>query len=166
MPLAPEPPSLAQQADTDFASPSEIALLIDWYKGVQLCRQQLLASLQQSFSFLSPVFQQNFAAADAIYVQLVQQRVAYGEANRELVQSRSEGQDRISEAGKEWETELQQRSELEAIAGPIPDIAPACSETGSCYGDISDITGLPRTNYVNGYYRSDGTHVGSYYRSP
>jgi hypothetical protein len=43
--------------------------------------------------------------------------------------------------------------------------APACSETGSCYGDISNITGLPKTTFVNGYFRSNGTYVGSYFRS-
>jgi hypothetical protein len=42
---------------------------------------------------------------------------------------------------------------------------PACSESGSCYGDISDVTGLPKTVYVHGYYRRDGTYVRSYYRS-
>jgi len=47
----------------------------------------------------------------------------------------------------------------------LPSPARGCSETGSCYGDISNITGLPKTTYVNGYYRRDGTYVGSYYRS-
>jgi hypothetical protein len=42
---------------------------------------------------------------------------------------------------------------------------PGCSETGSCYGDLSTATGRPRTNYVRGYFRRDGTYVGSYYRS-
>lgn len=41
---------------------------------------------------------------------------------------------------------------------------PECTET-SCYGDISRITGRPRTHYVHGYYRKDGTYVRSYYRS-
>jgi hypothetical protein len=36
---------------------------------------------------------------------------------------------------------------------------------GSCYGAISDVTGRPRTTFVSGYTRSDGTYVGSYYRS-
>lgn len=40
-----------------------------------------------------------------------------------------------------------------------------CSETGSCYGDISPTTGQPRTEYVQGYTRRDGRYVGSYYRS-
>jgi hypothetical protein len=49
---------------------------------------------------------------------------------------------------------------------PLPTYpVPGCSESGSCNGDISSITGLPKTNYVNGYFRSDGTYVGSYYRS-
>lgn len=40
-----------------------------------------------------------------------------------------------------------------------------CSESGACYGDISKITGLPKTTYVRGYYRKDGKYVRSYYRS-
>lgn len=43
---------------------------------------------------------------------------------------------------------------------------PLVAENGSYYGEISDRTGLPRTIYVNAYYRSDGTYVRSYYRSP
>jgi hypothetical protein len=41
----------------------------------------------------------------------------------------------------------------------------ACAENGSCYGDISDVNGLPKTNLVNGYTRKDGTYVRGYYRS-
>jgi len=50
---------------------------------------------------------------------------------------------------------------------PPTRVAPVygCSETGSCYGDISTTTGLPKTTYVHGYFRSNGTYVGSYYRS-
>lgn len=33
------------------------------------------------------------------------------------------------------------------------------------YGEISPRTGRPATNRVNGYYRSNGTYVNSYYRS-
>lgn len=36
---------------------------------------------------------------------------------------------------------------------------------GSCYGAISEANGLPRTTFVEGYTRADGTEVGSYYRS-
>lgn len=42
---------------------------------------------------------------------------------------------------------------------------PACAENGSCYGDISSATGLPKTVYVPGYYKSNGTYVHGYYRS-
>jgi hypothetical protein len=49
-------------------------------------------------------------------------------------------------------------------------VAPAttigqCAENGSCYGDISPATGLPKTVAVRGYYRADGTYVRGYYRS-
>lgn len=39
------------------------------------------------------------------------------------------------------------------------------AENGGYYGQISDRTGRPRTQYVHGYYRKDGTYVRSYYRS-
>lgn len=35
----------------------------------------------------------------------------------------------------------------------------------SCYGAPSTSSGLPRTTYVPGYYRGDGTYVGGYYTS-
>jgi len=39
------------------------------------------------------------------------------------------------------------------------------AENGSYYGQISHTTGLPKTTYVNGYYRSNGTYVRGHYRS-
>lgn len=39
-----------------------------------------------------------------------------------------------------------------------------CVGTG-CYGVISNVTGLPRTTYVHGYFRKNGTYVQPYYRS-
>jgi len=42
---------------------------------------------------------------------------------------------------------------------------PGCAENGSCYGDVSTITGLPKTVAVSGYYRRDGTYVRGHYRS-
>jgi hypothetical protein len=42
---------------------------------------------------------------------------------------------------------------------------PGVAKNGSYYGEISEKTGRPRTEYVQGYYRRDGTYVGSYYRS-
>lgn len=43
--------------------------------------------------------------------------------------------------------------------------APAATCGGSGYGAISCITGQPRTTYVSGYYRKNGTYVKPYYRS-
>jgi hypothetical protein len=40
-----------------------------------------------------------------------------------------------------------------------------CAENNSCYGDISAITGRPKTTHVKGYYRRDGTYVRGHYRS-
>ena len=35
----------------------------------------------------------------------------------------------------------------------------------SYYGQLATITGLPRTHYVHGYFRSNGTYVAPYWRS-
>lgn len=51
-------------------------------------------------------------------------------------------------------------------APPTPYSSPPskCESVG-CYGEISTVTGLPRTTYVHGYFRSNGTYVRPYYRS-
>ena len=41
----------------------------------------------------------------------------------------------------------------------------SAAENGSYYGEISNETGRPKTVYVNGYFRKDGTYVRSHYRS-
>lgn len=42
---------------------------------------------------------------------------------------------------------------------------PGIAENGSYYGEISKTTGRPKTVYVKGYYRKDGTYVRGHYRS-
>lgn len=39
------------------------------------------------------------------------------------------------------------------------------AENGSYYGEVSEATGRPKTVYVRGYYRKDGTYVRGHYRS-
>jgi hypothetical protein len=48
---------------------------------------------------------------------------------------------------------------------PLPPAGYPCAENGSCYGDISDLTGRPKTVPVKGYFRKDGTYVRGHYRS-
>lgn len=50
---------------------------------------------------------------------------------------------------------------------PAPASTPrfGCSESGSCYGDISPATGRPKTVHVPGYFRKDGTYVRGHYKS-
>ena len=49
------------------------------------------------------------------------------------------------------------------VAVQAPSYATGGYATG--YGAISSVTGLPRTSYVHGYYRKNGTYVRPYYRS-
>jgi hypothetical protein len=50
-------------------------------------------------------------------------------------------------------------------SAPAPTSADGAAPAASGYGQISKTTGLPRTTYVSGYTRKDGTHVAPYYRS-
>jgi hypothetical protein len=52
-----------------------------------------------------------------------------------------------------------------ASAAPATATVPRCAENGSCPGDISTATGRPKTVYVQGYTRKDGTYVRGHYRS-
>ncbi|MDG4896480.1 hypothetical protein P9272_23210, partial [Mesorhizobium sp. WSM4976] len=49
-------------------------------------------------------------------------------------------------------------------APSAPSVGP-CAENGSCYGDLSNLTGRPKTVLVRGYFRKNGTYVRGHYRS-
>ncbi len=59
----------------------------------------------------------------------------------------------------------QSSGSITVTPAPLPPIGSGCAENGSCYGDTSNINGTPKTNHVNGYFRSNGTYVRGYYRS-
>ncbi|MFK4720533.1 hypothetical protein ABIE89_001633 [Bradyrhizobium niftali] len=65
----------------------------------------------------------------------------------------------------------QETAALPSAQGPIVPVpsyvprSPGCAENGSCYGDVSALTGLPKTVAVRGYFRSNGTYVRGHYRS-
>ena len=50
-------------------------------------------------------------------------------------------------------------------SGTTADGKPMVAENGSRYGEISPATGKPKTTFVNGYTRKDGTYVRGHYRS-
>ncbi|MBV6503526.1 MAG: hypothetical protein AKCLJLPJ_01606 [Fimbriimonadales bacterium] len=57
-------------------------------------------------------------------------------------------------------------SKLRSYSGAYFSLtAPPMAENGSYYGEISELTGRPKTIYVRSYFRSDGTYVRSHYRS-
>jgi hypothetical protein len=53
--------------------------------------------------------------------------------------------------------------QVPSARAPPPTI-PYCAENGSCYGDVSALTGKPKTTHVRGYFRRDGTYVRGHYR--
>ena len=48
---------------------------------------------------------------------------------------------------------------------PVTGSSYSSSSTGNCYGCISSSTGKLKTNWVNGYFKSNGTYVQGYWRS-
>jgi len=62
-------------------------------------------------------------------------------------------------------TDSQKQTIASKYANPQDPPTRTCAENGSCYGDISTITGRPKTTHVQGYFRKDGTYVRGHYRS-
>lgn len=54
---------------------------------------------------------------------------------------------------------------LQYLKGLSKNNVPRVAKNGSYYGEISKPTGRPKTIYVRGYYKKDGTYVRSHYRS-
>ncbi len=69
----------------------------------------------------------------------------------------------LAEARRKSANELAQYRSRDISVGWA--YTPRYAENGSYYGQISTITHLPRTIYVSGYYRQNGTYVRSHYRS-
>ena len=127
------PPSLEQLADGAAPSDGQVAQLMEWHKGVQACRQQLLDSAQASFPFMVAAYQQNFASADAIFLRVAQKQITFGEANKELSQARLDGAARNRTASSAWTSELKEehREEVAQRAAAIQAMAVSLQETGA-----------------------------------
>jgi hypothetical protein len=70
-----------------------------------------------------------------------------------------------SSSGPSYSSSGPSYSSPSAPAYHPPSYSPTCAENGSCYGDISSITGRPKTTHVHGYFRKNGTYVRGHYRS-
>ncbi len=72
-----------------------------------------------------------------------------------------------SPASSAWELEDQGRydPELGRVSSWVKAGRPLVAENGSTYGEISDTTFKPKTVFVPGYFRKDGTYVRSHFRS-
>ena len=70
-----------------------------------------------------------------------------------------------AEAGYRWASSNQNDLRVELIPSQSSPVYPPIAENGSYYGEPNN-NGVPKTVYVQGYYRSDGTYVRGYYRSP
>lgn len=106
---------------------------------------------RQLYAALSTLLTQIYSATDDTYLKSsISQTLSYYK-NSELIPSPT------------W---IAKRfPPLESTYKPTSLFKPLIAENGSYYGQTCDNTGLPKTIYVSGYYRADGTYVRSYYRS-
>jgi hypothetical protein len=61
-------------------------------------------------------------------------------------------------------SQVEKKTDFQLVPSTPPS-GPGCAENGSCFGDTSNINGMPKTNHINGYFRKDGTYVRGHYRS-
>jgi len=120
--------------------------------GYATCNQTLLSEEQRSRVYESTL-SRNFNACNNGYVTCNQTLLSEEQRQRLVAKTTNNNSSNIGAT---------QRSEPQ---NPYPNGGGACAENGSCYGDISTITGAPKTNHINGYYRSNGTYVRGHYRS-
>jgi len=113
MSLVGKTPTLEQEADQTYASPQEATLLLDWHRNHQACRDILLGVAQQQVAFMVQPLSEGYAAYDRIYLTLVQQKITWGEANRELVAARLAENAQIQQAGKSFDAEMNEENRYE-----------------------------------------------------
>jgi hypothetical protein len=136
-----------------------------------LCDQRLLTTAQQT-AVEQSTRERNFRYCRDGYTSLCDQRLLTTAEKTIVDQEVRTRNIRYCAEGYDWscdETILtpQQLQEVRSRRAARTEAAiVACAENGSCYGDISDETGRPKTVYVRGYTRRDGTYVRGHYRSP
>ncbi len=129
------------------AQVSQAALQRNFYacnNGYATCNQTLLSESQRS-QVNQSALQRNFHACNN----------GYATCNQTLLSD-----DQLKQITTKASSQTKLPSDRQAPISPS-----YCAENGSCYGDISGITGLPKTHHVNGYYRKDGTYVRGHFRS-
>lgn len=96
--------SLRQMADRSFATGEESALLGGWIESLNHCTRPLLQATAVTLPNLGPIIEASLNNDDAVYVGLVQHRLAWGEAVLRLKSNRTKmraellaGADRILE---------------------------------------------------------------------
>lgn len=106
--------SIEQKMDTNSASQQEISELVDWRKKITLCRDQLLEQADASFPFYSPYFRRFDNSVDQIFLSVAQHKIAWGEANQQLVQARLDNMQGAQQTGARVGAQLdaQHRTEM------------------------------------------------------
>ncbi len=133
LPLSSAAPSLEQLADPSVPTSEQVAALLDWHKGVQICRQQFLDAAQASFPFMVVALQQDYAEADNLLLRLALRQASFGEVNRQISQLRVAANARNIRAYSAWKSDLQEenREELAQRAAAFQAAAASLQQAGA-----------------------------------
>lgn len=82
--LAPGRPTLQQLADETLPTREEVSLIRLRAERLEVCRNLMLAAAKKHHPYLAPALELRDFKLKLVYVQLMQQRITYGNANRLL----------------------------------------------------------------------------------
>ena len=85
-PKPPASPTIEQLADESLANPSDILLEEAHHDAILPCRDNALAQLESVDSRVALAFSNAYNEGDSITLALVQRRITWGEANRQVQQ--------------------------------------------------------------------------------
>ena len=107
-------PTLDQLSDRSIPTEAEAQEIRRGTAAVRPCRELTLAALRKHHPFLVSTFQLRFFQVDLVYVQLIQRRIAFGDANRLMQESWLEFR-RNQEQYAQARADAERRAQAEAV---------------------------------------------------
>jgi hypothetical protein len=85
--LPPGKPTIDNLADESLPNDSELGALRNRASLAASCREKMLSAMREHHPYLLPALELRYFQVDLVYVQLMQRRITFGNANRLIEQS-------------------------------------------------------------------------------
>jgi hypothetical protein len=151
MPLDGTGATLLQQADESLITPGDARSLGVWHAALQKCREARLRAITPVAANVADANAAGFLKADQVYLALLQRKLTWGAANRELAAVRAEAQHNILAATSRLNAELQQAdaAEREQRAAAVAAIGQAVAAASQAAQQQQLINSLNRPVTTN-----------------